>query len=115
MSQSVVELLNEQELQAVVAHEIGHAYVWHATREAQDAKDHLRLRQIELFCDAVSILTLRRLELNPRYLIASVEKMERFNNERFGRPLNSASYPTLSERKKSWTRVMNWIGSTAFP
>ena len=108
ISQSALNLLSGEELQAFVAHEMGHEYVWEETRSARETKDFDRQRQIELFCDAIAILTLRRSGINPSRLIDGIEKMNRFNEERFGTPLNAGSYPTAADRKRSASEVVKW-------
>jgi hypothetical protein len=57
----------------------------------------------------VAILTLRKVGLDSSRLIASLEKIERFNDERFGIPVNAGSYPTVSDRKKAAVRVLKWM------
>ncbi len=86
-----------------------HAKYSRATSEALAARNNPRLREIELFCDAVAILTLRKAGIDASHFIASVKKIERFNEGRFGTPLNSAAYPSVSARKHSSERVLKWI------
>jgi len=108
ISQSALNLLHEEELQAVAAHEMGHEYVWEETQQAKATSDFDRQRQIELFCDAIAILTLRRAGINPSRVIDGIEKMNHFNKERFGTPLNADSYPTAGDRKRSASEVVKW-------
>jgi hypothetical protein len=108
ISQSALNLLDEEEFEAVVAHEAGHEYVWEETRSAQQTRNFDRQRQIELFCDAIAILTLRHLGVNPSRLIDGIDKMNRFNEKRFGIPLNSGSYPNTGDRKRSASEVVEW-------
>jgi hypothetical protein len=75
--------LDSQELQAVVAHEIAHEHVWQEYAVAQMHNDTARLRELELTCDAIAVLTLMRLGVNPDRLVTAVEKGLRFNHDRF--------------------------------
>jgi len=109
ISQPALTLLNEEELLAAVAHEMGHAYVWDETRSAQETRNYSRLKEIEIFCDAVAIIILRQANVHPSSLIASVDKLNQFNQHRFGAALNSASYPTIDARRRSAAKVMKWL------
>src|SRR6185436_1506668 len=65
ISTVALRLLEAEELQALVAHEIGHEYVWREFQDAARRRDNRRLRELELFCDGVAILTLRRAGVDP--------------------------------------------------
>ena len=54
----------KEEFAALVAHEIGHEYVWLEYRQAEQRHDHARIRELELRCDGVAVLTIRRLGLD---------------------------------------------------
>jgi hypothetical protein len=56
ISKSALALLDSDELQAAVAHEIGHEYVWAKHEAAWEQKDSRRLQELELFCDGVATL-----------------------------------------------------------
>jgi hypothetical protein len=99
ISHHALRLLDAEELQAVVAHEVGHEYIWAAYAAAESAGDSSRLRELELACDAVAILTLSRLGINPDRLFSALETIGRFNKKRFGTALNEKSYPSLTVRK----------------
>jgi hypothetical protein len=101
-------LLDPDELQAVVAHEIGHEYVWAEYRTARDQNDLRRLKELELFCDGVATVTLHLAGLNPTRLLAGLEKVIRFNWQRLGPALNEAHYPPLAERKRFIQAVIAW-------
>jgi predicted SprT family Zn-dependent metalloprotease len=48
ISQRALHLLNADVLQAVVAHEIGHEYVWDEYQAALERKDARRLQELAL-------------------------------------------------------------------
>ena len=109
ISLPALRLLDSEELQAVVAHEIGHEYVWQEYAIAQRRNDIARLRELELTCDAIAVLTLMRLGVNPHRLVTAVEKGLRFNQGRFGRPRNENSYPPLMVRRDLVKRMSSAI------
>lgn len=99
ISLPALELLDSEELQALVAHEIGHEYVWEEFALAQRSKNRKRLRELELACDAIAVLTLERIGVKPDRLIVGLEKVSRYNRERFGLAANGSSYPTFRARQ----------------
>ena len=84
ISEQALELVSADELQALVAHEIGHEYVWAAYERAVASKDRSQIRQLELMCDGVAIVTLRQLGIDHSRLTAAVEKIAGFNRLHFG-------------------------------
>jgi hypothetical protein len=49
----------------LVGHEAGHEYVWAEYERASSARDHARLRELELLCDAIAVVTLHGLGIEP--------------------------------------------------
>jgi hypothetical protein len=108
ISLPALRLLGPEELQALVAHEIGHEYVWQKYAIAQERKDEARLQELELACDAIAVVTLERIGVNPDRLIAALEKVSRFNRHQFGQAANESYYPSLKTRRnliKSMSRT----------
>jgi hypothetical protein len=99
ISLPALRLLDAAELQAFVAHEIGHEYLWQEFAAAQRGNRTKRLRELELACDAIAVLTLERVGVRPDRLLAGLDKAARFNRERFGLATNENSYPPLSARR----------------
>jgi len=99
ISQVTLRLLSAEELQAQVAHETGHEYVWAEREEALAAGDHRRLQDIELVCDIVAVTTLRGIGQDASRLVSGIEKIGRFNASRFGRARNEGSYPSVARRR----------------
>src|SRR5690349_3895847 len=54
ISQMALTMTTAEELQAAVAHEAGHEYVWAEFEHARERRDYKRLQELEIFCDAVS-------------------------------------------------------------
>ena len=106
ISEAALNLLDPEELQALVAHEIGHEYVWAQHQAAEKQNDSRRLKELELVCDGVAILTLRRVGVDPNYLVSGLEKVIRLNRTLAGQSDNDSAYPSLDERKKFAQAVM---------
>jgi hypothetical protein len=108
VSESALALLQTEELQALVAHEAGHEYVWKDFQSARGRKDNRGLRELEVWCDAVAILTLRRAGINPAYLGSGLRKLRLYNLQQFGRALNEDAYPALDEREWLVRQLVAW-------
>jgi len=82
VSPPALALVNKEEFAALVAHEIGHEYVWTEYQLAVRRGDSEHVRELELRCDGVAVLTLRRLGLKPERLIRAVEMLTWYNEQR---------------------------------
>jgi predicted Zn-dependent protease len=105
VSEAALTLLDADELQASLAHEMGHGYVWTERERAFQLGDHKRLKDLELVCDAIAIVTLHGLGMDVSRLMSGVERTSRFNRERFGTANNERDYPILAERQ-AFARAM---------
>ena len=95
---SAVDLLTPAELQAVIAHEVAHEYFAGEYDAARARKDYDTVREIELRCDAVAIVTMSRLGLDKGALMSGVAKVTKFN-ERRGFPNSQDLSPAWDERR----------------
>ena len=111
ISEPALTLLDADELQALVAHEIGHEYVWAERERAFRLADRSRLKDLELMCDAIAIVTLHGLGMDVSRLMTGVQKISRFNRERFGTANNEKDYPTVAERRAFAAAVVAWISA----
>ena len=93
VSEAALTLLDADELQASLVHEIGHDYVWTEREHAVQLADHIRLKDLELVCDAIAIVTLHGLGMDVSRLMSGVQKTSRFNRERFGTANNERRLP----------------------
>jgi hypothetical protein len=98
VSEEAIDLLTVEELQAVVAHELAHEYFAGEYEAARAGHHYDTVREIELRCDAVSILTMTRLGREPGALLSGVSKLLRFNEQR-GYPSSRVLGPTFEERQ----------------
>ena len=105
ISEAALTLLDADELHASLAHEMGHGYVWTARERAFELGDHKRLKDLELVCDAIAIVTLHGLGMDVSRLMSGIEKTSRFNRKRLGTANNERDYPTLAERQ-AFARAM---------
>jgi hypothetical protein len=104
ITDTALRVLSPTQFQALVAHEVGHEYVWDEFEEARKQSDHAKLRELELVCDGVAILTLHRLGAPVSALIDGLRAMA--NSDRSnGLEVDGRSHPTLSERAQFARRV----------
>jgi hypothetical protein len=99
ISEATLTLVDAEELQALMAHEVGHDYVWTERERSFKVRDHSRLKDLELMCDGIAIVMLQGLGLDTSRLMSGVQRINRFNLERFGTANNESDYPTLAERQ----------------
>lgn len=113
ISRPALRLVSAAELQALVAHEVGHEFFWREYERARERKELRTLQELELKCDGISALTLLELGLDPFLLSRITRKLTRFN-EPLGATANAAEYPTLDERDRFIHYIVNrWRGVTA--
>jgi hypothetical protein len=91
-------LLNREELQGVVAHELVHLIVVDVFRAAVDAKDYRTLRTIELFCDAGAAAIMKALGHDPRSVITGLLKIQQVLEIEFDSRDEAGKHPTMSTR-----------------
>ena len=99
ISRRAMRLVSAEELQALVAHEMGHDYFWSDYQQARERRDLLALREVELKCDGIAGLTLVALGLAPTALMSAERKVRRFN-ETIDAVANADAYPSSSERER---------------
>lgn len=110
ITRPALDLLSVEELQALVAHEVGHEYVWGRFDDARERGDHARLRELELVCDTIAVETLWRLNIPVERLFSALRRVALYNQERLNVILNSEAYPDLSERKST---IIGWRSSVS--
>lgn len=115
VSEPALDLLDPEELQALVAHEVGHEYFWSEYFRARRDDDRSLLQTLELLCDGLAIVTLRRAGMDPRRLTSALEKTSRYNRERFGAARNEEDYPAIGERRRFGRRLVEWLGRSGMP
>ena len=109
ISKSAFMLLDAEDLQALAAHEIAHEYFTVDYASAVTNRDHRRLKDLELLCDAIAIVTVHRLGMNPARLLGAVEKITRYNQKRYPTRIDGINYPTIAERRSFAHEVTAWL------
>ena len=109
ISGPALSVLGPEELQAVAAHEIGHEYFTADYERAYGLRNTERLKELELMCDAIALVTLERLRINPSRLMSAVAKSASYNRLHFGDAMDESAYPTLSERQVFASEVVAWM------
>jgi hypothetical protein len=115
VSKPALDLLDSEELQALVAHEVGHEYFWSEYFRARRENDRSLLQTLELLCDGLAIVTLRRAGIDPQRLTSALEKIAQYNRDRFGAALNEDDYPAVGERRRFARRLVEWLGQSGEP
>ena len=100
ISEEAVDLLTAEELQAVVAHELGHEYFAAEYEPARSGKQYGKVKEVELRCDAVAVITMKSLGFNPNSLLSGVSKLMQFNEGRGVR--NSPDLGTSLDERRSF-------------
>jgi hypothetical protein len=111
ISEAALTLLDADELQALMAHEVGHEYVWTEREQALRLVDRNGLKDLELVCDAIAIVTLHELGMDVSRLMTGIQKVGRFNRQRFGTAVNEKDYPTVAQRQAFAVAVTAWISA----
>jgi hypothetical protein len=115
VSEPALDLLQPEELQALVAHEVGHEYFWSEYFRGRRDNDRSLLRTLELLCDGLAIVTLRRAGMDSTRLTSALEKVSRYNRDRFGPARNEGDYPDIGERRRFARRLVEWLGRSGVP
>lgn len=74
-STAAFDLFSKDEIAALIAHEVGHIYLAKELLVARAANDNRTARIIELKCDAVALLTLKKLKIDPQVLIKALQML----------------------------------------
>ncbi len=99
LSRPALALLSAGELQAAVAHEIGHDFFWDDYLQMRERSDTRGRRDLELRCDGIAVITLIALHLNVNDLVMALRKLVAFNQQ-LGVPSDVENYPALTNRTR---------------
>jgi len=97
ISRTALNMLTASELQALIAHELGHEYFWDEFYRARTRGEVRVLQEVELKCDGIAALALAALGLNVGALESGLRKMAGLN-EVLGATATAPGYPGLAER-----------------
>jgi hypothetical protein len=104
ISEPALNLLPTPELQAVVAHELGHEYFWVEFMEARQQKKRELMREIELRCDGIAVIALHRLRIDPVKLVLALARIQMFNTRII---IIDPLYHPLPEERAWFIRAMS--------
>jgi hypothetical protein len=104
ITEPALKVLTADELQAVVAHELGHEYYWNRFEAARENKNYLEVQELELRCDGIAVITLNHVGINPANLIYAITKLNR-HNEHPG----SANYVGFNDRVAFIQRMIELV------
>ena len=103
-----LNVLGAEELQALLAHEIGHQYLSIAQAREPALEAQRGVKDVELLCDAVAIVLLRDLEIDSARLVAGIEKITKYNLL-FDRNVEERTYPSFPERRRFAREAAAWL------
>ena len=95
ISEEALDMLTTEELQAVVAHELGHEYFWNEYEEAQKNNGFEKLQELELRCDGLAVITMNSIGIDPECLITGIAKLTKSHT---GTSLRADHYAPMQER-----------------
>jgi hypothetical protein len=112
ISRPALGILTIPELQAVVAHEIGHEFFWEEYLRLRERPERRSRQQMELRCDGIAVVTLVALDLDPARLEPALRKLTLFN-EQLGAMAEAEYYPRLKERAEFIRALSQHVASMA--
>lgn len=103
ISKPALRLLSDKQLQALVAHEIAHEYLWFDYQSASASGRPAELHQIEFACDQIAAQALAQLGLSPHHLIRALQAVHAYNRD-LGLAIERTSHPPLADRTRRLRR-----------
>jgi hypothetical protein len=112
ISKEALHLVDTDELSAIMAHELGHDYVWNEYEDARRRREKRRLQELELWCDGIALITMGRLGIDTERLVSAATKLTRYNERVMGPP-DDARYVPLDQRVRFIRAVDRLIAGRA--
>lgn len=106
---------NDAALVGVVAHELAHEYVAMSMLHALQATDLVKIRQLELFCDAVAVITLLNLQLDPASYSQALTRICAHSKAAASLNDGTGSHPALATRLKLIAEIRALMQSVLSP
>jgi hypothetical protein len=98
ITEPALKILTAAELQAVVAHELGHEYYWTRFELARKNHEYTELQELELRCDGIAVITLEHLGLGSASLISAIAKLNKHNGHSDDSSAQNHDYVAFNER-----------------
>jgi predicted Zn-dependent protease len=115
LTDTALRMLSAAELQAVVAHEIGHEYVWGEYEAAKREGTWAKVRELELVCDGVAMVTMARIGSDPGILIHALRRLQDSDRENGLSSTDSRSHPQISDRARFAREIGKWLETRVNP
>jgi hypothetical protein len=97
VSQIALRVLTTEQLQAVVAHELAHEYVWDRLHSAMAAGRTAEIARFEIICDILAARILANLSMKPAHLADAVDRLVLVNQWRGF--VSNGSHPEAAQRR----------------
>lgn len=108
ITEPALKILTAAELQAVVAHELGHEYYWTRFEVARQNHQYTELQELELRCDGIAVITLKHLGLDPTRLISAIAKLNKYNSHPSSL-IAPQNYVAFNERVAFIQRMIDFV------
>lgn len=109
ITEPALKILSAEELQAVVAHELGHEYYWNRFEVARQNRDYAQMQELELRCDGIAVVALHSVGIHPKNLISAITRLNRYN-EHTGSP-SSPNYVGFNQRVAFIQQMIELVSS----
>lgn len=96
-STKTLEILSDDEITALTAHEIGHLYFGKDLADARNSDNARLARLTELKCDIIALITLKQLGIAPMVLISALKKLIEVR-EKAGLETFTSHSPSIKDR-----------------
>jgi hypothetical protein len=96
ISRETLDLVDTDELVALVAHELGHDYFWDAFDKARQEGDQRSLQELESRCDGIAVIAMGRMGVDAERLVSAVTRLS--HPKRGWTFANDTRYPPLDQR-----------------
>ena len=94
ISREALDLFDTDELQAIMAHELGHDYVWDAYEQARQQGNDRLLQELELRCDGIAVIAMGGMGVDAEHLVSALTRLIRFGRT----TVNVARYVPFDQR-----------------
>ena len=109
ITEPALEILTAEELQAVVAHELGHEYYWNEFEVARHNHDYPEMQELELRCDGIAVTTLEHLGLEPASLVSAIAKLNKYNAHPGSTSGQNQTYVSFKDRVAFIYRMIEFV------
>jgi hypothetical protein len=112
ITEPALEILTAEELQAVVAHELGHEYYWNEFEVARHNRDYAEMQELELRCDGIAVTTLVHLGLEPTSLVSAIAKLNKYNAHPGFTSGQNQTYVSFNDRVAFIHRMIEFVSTS---